>query len=218
MNIGTLIARHARCRPEHLAVVFDDQRLTYREFNRRVNRLANTFRSLGISKGDKIATILPNSLELLETYWAVAKIGAVVVPLSPMTRGKGLVTMIRDSDSVLMITDSAFVQYLDPLRPDLPIQADRYLVTDSAALPGYRDYRALTAAPSDSEPERVEIEDDDIYNIMYTSGTTGDPKGIIHTHKIRALYGSLMACMFRIVPESIILHAGAIVFNGSSPR
>ncbi len=82
MNIGSLLTRHARYRPDHTAVVFNERRLSFSEFNLRVNRLANALLDLGISKGDKIATILPNCLELLEVYWAVAKIGAVVVPLS----------------------------------------------------------------------------------------------------------------------------------------
>jgi len=80
MNIGSLFSRHARYRPNHPAVVFADQRLTWSEFNRSINRLANALLGLGIRQGDKVATILPNCLEQLEVYWAVAKIGAVVVP------------------------------------------------------------------------------------------------------------------------------------------
>ena len=89
MNLGTLLPRQARFRPNHPAVVFQETRLTYRELNKSVNRLANVFWALGIRKGDKVATILPNCLELYETYWAVARIGAVVVPLSPLLRGTG---------------------------------------------------------------------------------------------------------------------------------
>ena len=81
MNIGSLFSRHARYRPNHTAVVFDTRRLTYLEFNREINRLANTLLALGVTKGDKVATLLPNCLELLEVYCASAKIGAVVVPL-----------------------------------------------------------------------------------------------------------------------------------------
>ena len=84
MNIGNLFSRHAKYRPHHLAVVFEDQRLTYLELNKSINRLANALLELGIRKGDKVATILPNCLELFETYWALAKIGAVVVPLSTL--------------------------------------------------------------------------------------------------------------------------------------
>jgi acyl-CoA synthetase (AMP-forming)/AMP-acid ligase II len=81
VNISKLTSRHAKYRPDHLAVVFQDKRLTYKEFNKSVNRLAHALSEKGIRKGDKVATILPNCLELLEVYWAVAKMGAVVVPL-----------------------------------------------------------------------------------------------------------------------------------------
>ena len=94
MNIGSLLPGHARYRPEHTAVVFEDRRLNFREFNDRVNQLANALSSLHVKKGDKVATILPNCLNLLETYWAVAKMGAVVVPLSPLLRGRALAALL----------------------------------------------------------------------------------------------------------------------------
>lgn len=215
MNIGTLTTRHASYRPDHIAVVFDDYRLTWREFNARVNKLANALLNSGIAKGDKIATILPNSLELLEIYWAVAKIGAVVVPLSALTRGKGLATMLRDSDSVAVITDSSFQEHLDVVRSDLNILRERYLLIDRAGTEDYQDYSVLTAAAPDEEPVGINVSDADPYNIMYTSGTTGQPKGIIHTHYIRAMYCTLMASAFRVSPESVVMHSGALVFNGA---
>ena len=65
------------------------------------------------------------------------------------------------------------------------------------------------------DPEGIVINDEDLFNIMYSSGTTGLPKGIVHTHFIRAMYGALFASSFRMTPESVTMHAGAIVFNGS---
>lgn len=215
MNIGSLISRHGRYRPDHLAVIIDDYRLTWQEFDRRVNRLANGLLGLGLKKGDKVAMILPNCLELLEVYWAVAKTGLVVVPLSPLLRGKGLSTLLHDSDAVMVITNASFVDILDPLKRQLPnIPADRYFLTDGPDTPGYSDYQALTTA-SDVEPEGVQIGPDDLYNIMYSSGTTGLPKGIMHTHHIRAMYGLSFAQSFRIMPESVVLHTGSLIFNGA---
>jgi len=216
MNIGSLFSRHARYRPNHLAVVFGDQRLTWLEFNRSINRLANALLSLGIHKGDKVATILPNCLELLEVYWAAAKTGAVVVPLSTLLLEKAMQTLLQDSDSVLLITNAGFVEKINHIRSGLPaIGEDRYLLTDASGIAGYQDYHALKAAAGDQEPEGIAITDDDPFNIMYSSGTTGLPKGIIHTHRIRAAYATSFATAYRMTPESIIMHAGAIVFNGA---
>jgi long-chain acyl-CoA synthetase len=214
MNIGSLFTWHARYRPNHLAVVFQGKRLTHREFNKNINRLANALLSLGIQKGEKVATLLPNSIELMETYWACAKIGAVVVPLSTLLMAKGMANLLQDSDSVMVITHSGFVKILDSIRKDLPrITDDRYLLTGGTHT-GYRDYHGLKAAASEEEPD-VEVNEDDPFNIMYSSGTTGMPKGIVHTHKIRAAYGTSFAASYRMTPESITMHAGAIVFNGA---
>ena len=98
MNIGALLPRHARYRPDHLALVVGDQRLTYQKLNAVVNRLANALLANGITKGEKIATVLPNCLELMTAYWAAAKTGIVIVPMSTLLQEGGLATLLRDSD------------------------------------------------------------------------------------------------------------------------
>ncbi|HKZ80034.1 MAG TPA: AMP-binding protein [Pyrinomonadaceae bacterium] len=214
MNIGSLLPRHAHYRPDHTAVVFEDQRLTFLEFNRRVNQVANALLKLGVSKGDKVATILPNCLELLESYWAIVKIGAVIVPLSQLLRGKGLLNLLRDSDTSTVITNSGVVRELNSIRSELrDIPAERHISTDDAE--GYQSYTALTAAASTDEPPKIGIKDDDLFNIIYSSGTTGLPKGIVHTHYVRGMYCMLFSSSFRMRPESIVIHAGSIVFNGA---
>ena len=118
MNLGMLFRRHARYRPDHTAVVFGDQRLTYFQLNQNINKLANAMLSLGIRKGSAVATVLPNCLELFETYWASAKVGAVVVPMSTLLMEGALRSLLEDADA----------EWLSPM-PHLQMLSERYNLT-----------------------------------------------------------------------------------------
>ncbi len=216
INIGMLLTRNAQSRPDHLGIVFEGKRLTFLEFNLNVNRIANALRGLGIDKGDKIAIVLPNCLEILELYWGIAKLGAVAVPLSTLLMSSGLESLITDSDAKLVVTDSQFIDIFEEIKQELPnVASDGYILIDEPSSKGYQDYHALKAEVDDTEPESVEFDESDPYNIIYSSGTTGLPKGIVLSHYVRAFYASLFASSFRIMPESVVIHGGSIVFNGA---
>ena len=185
MNIGTLPARHGCYRGGHAALVTAEGRWTYAEFDRRTARLAAGLEAAGISHRAVVATALPNCPALYEIYWAAARVGVATVPLSPLLKPDAIRSLAADADARLVIDD--------------PAQADAI----AASVPE----GAVASTPP--------IQGSDIFNIMYSSGTTGVPKGIVLSYGVRMAYATILAAQWRMTPESIVLHAGSLVFNGA---
>ena len=213
LTIQHWLKRHATYRPDHIAFIFGSIKLTFRQLHQKVTQLSNAFIKCGIKKGDKVATILFNCPELYQTYWACASIGAVCVPVSPLVRGEGLKNLLENSDTRLVITCAQFAKNF-PM-DKMGVDKNFCWVVDDHDSNFYQSYHELINKASISPIPVEDIKGDDPYNIIYSSGTTGSPKGIVISHAVRALYGSLFANSYRMTPESVVLHSGAIIFNGA---
>ncbi|MBI3089835.1 MAG: long-chain-fatty-acid--CoA ligase [Candidatus Tectomicrobia bacterium] len=181
--IGEVLAKHARSEPRKLAFVdyTRGKRFSYDELNRRVNRLARALQGLGIVAGDKVAFLFFNSHEIIECYFACAKIGAIAVPLNFRFSPDELGYCLEQSDACCVIHGGDFAATLNGLRSKLPL-VRAYVCAEGAAGSHDHDYETLLAAAEESEPG-VLVDDDDYAQIFYTSGTTGFPKGALLTHR-----------------------------------
>jgi acyl-CoA synthetase (AMP-forming)/AMP-acid ligase II len=198
-NVGRLLTRRAARNPDLEAVydVASNRRFSYAEANARCNRSANALTGLGVRPGDRVGLLLMNGIEFIESFLAIAKLGAICVPLNWRLVADELEFILNDAGVSVLVFGSEFLVGVDDLqsRPKLSGKGDgasriREYVQVGGGTAGFaRDYTTLCEAASPSEPTIGAGDDDDLY-IMYTSGTTGLPKGVVHTHST-ALWGSL---------------------------
>jgi fatty-acyl-CoA synthase len=176
VNVGYLLTQRERLDPDRLAVTFGEDSFTYGELNRRVNRLANGMAAAGIGKGDRVAVLLTNCHQYFELLFACAKLGALIVTVNYRLVADEVGYLISDCTPKLIVHGDEFTSLVDSI--DLEKTATEPVLLGAGA--DRRNYEDLLA-DNDSEPE-VEVSLDDPLIIMYTSGTTGRPKGAVLSH------------------------------------
>lgn len=180
IHAGALLRRGALRNPRKVAVIWEEGQRTYGELLRRVDRLAHALTALGVRPGDRVGLLLHNGPDFLESWWAVAQMGAVVVSLSTRALPTDLAYMLRDAEAAAVLAEAEFLPALADLRREVP--SLRLLVGRGAPLPaGVVPLVDLLAGP-EVGPPRVPIALADPCAIYYTAGTTGVSKGAVRSH------------------------------------
>jgi fatty-acyl-CoA synthase len=186
--IGDSLRRSAVRHPQKEVLVYSykgsiTHRLSYGELNRAVNRFANALMELGIKKGDRVAILSRNSPQYLIYLYGLGKMGAWTTPLNYMLRGKEITQLINHAEANLFIVDDDLADHVATLQGDMPTVKHYCMINlaKNKTLPaGWFDFDDLCSEKySDQEPS-VEIEANDVYSLMYTSGTEAMPKGIMN--------------------------------------
>jgi len=178
--LGEMLARNARKYPDREAIIIKDRRVRFKELDERVNRLANALVAKGIKKGDKIGILMTNRIELLEVVFAAAKLGAVNVPLNIRLSPPEIGYILTNCDAKILFFGENFAETVTKFKEGVPL-IENFIVTGKAA-GDFQDYENFLSA-GDAAAPRIMLSDEEDAFIVYTSGTTGKPKGARLSHK-----------------------------------
>lgn len=184
MHAGDLLSERAHLTPDREALLDLEtgRRFTYSDLNARANRIANALRDkLGLEKGDRVSILANNSPEYIDLFYGLAKIGVVFAPLNWRLVARELVYIINDCQPKVLICGTEFVGTLEEMLPDLAVE--QVYLLDAPPHPTIDSYEILLSETLDEEPERPVLDGEDPYCILYTSGTTGRPKGAVIPHR-----------------------------------
>ncbi len=221
-TVGTLLTKWSVYTPDKTAVIFDDKEISYKELNENVNRTANYLVAKGIQKGDRVSEILQNCPELLYLYFAAAKIGAVFCPINIRLTAEEIQYQLNDSGSRFLLFDESLAEKVEAVRSNACIEKEGYCCADGNVPEWATDYKSELRKCSTDEPQLSQPVDwEDIQIIMYTSGTTGNPKGAMLSHR-KTFFNTLNAFFYHeLRVEDIVLspyplfHSAGLLIYGT---
>ncbi len=183
MHAADLLSTRAHLTPDRVALVelHTGQRYTYAELNARASRIANALRGLGVEQGDRVSILAQNSVVYSDLLFGLAKVGAIFTPLNWRLVARELAYIVNDAAPKVLIVGPEYTSVLAAMRPEIDVP--HILSLEGAAIEGAPAYEDLLAAASEAEPPRPPLAAEDTLAILYTSGTTGRPKGALIPHR-----------------------------------
>ena len=182
LTLSDAVATHARLSPGKLAARDSRRRLTFAEWNDRASRLANGLLGLGLAKGDRVALLAYNCVEWMEMYAALARAGLVAVPINFRLTPPEIAYIAQHSEARAVIAQDELADRIDAIRGELALDAACHVAFGDAVPAGWTAYESLIAGAA-ATPPAVEVKPQDMSALMYTSGTTGRPKGAVRSHE-----------------------------------
>jgi fatty-acyl-CoA synthase/long-chain acyl-CoA synthetase len=204
MTMSDQLARHARKTPDAVALRFEGSGRSYAELDERVTRLARALRERGVSGGDRVAVLALNGMEAWESYLAGVRLGAIVVPVNFRLVADEVAYVLADSGATALIVDAALAPVAAKARKQAPDVAAVLVIGE--------EFEAALAAAGD-EPLDVVVDENEPAFIMYTSGTTGRPKGAVLTHRNLLMHVFSQVTHLGWHPEDRVAAPGAPLFH-----
>lgn len=183
LNVGEILTTNAILFPEKIGAKDLTRSITFKLWNERSCRLANALMGLGLKKGDRFGILAYNCVEWMEIYAAAAKSGLVAVPVNFRLAGPEIRYIIENSEARAFIVAREFVEMVDAVRKDLSVPPENYIYLGDEKTPSnYRGFEDIISGATSKEPD-LDVSPEDTWTFMYTSGTTGKPKGAIRSHQ-----------------------------------
>jgi crotonobetaine/carnitine-CoA ligase len=227
MTIGGLLEVAVSKAPGKTYLYFEDQEVSYQSFNAQVNRAAHGFLHLGVRKGDKVCLMLPNCPEFLYAWLGLAKIGGIMVPINTAFKSEEACYILQHSEAKALVVAQPFCEMIDGIRGGCG-QLEEVVCLGPKALPKAITFQEMMEAGPATRPE-VTVLPQDLASIMYTSGTTGYPKGVMHTQETYVMTGQgfalwtgatkedrFMACLPLFHANSQVYHTMGSLAIGAS--
>jgi acyl-CoA synthetase (AMP-forming)/AMP-acid ligase II len=218
LTVAEMVATQARLQPEKIGARDSRRALTYRQWDERAGRLANALLGLGLAPGDRVCVLAYNCLEWLELYVALARAGLIAVPVNFRLIGPEIAYIAQHCGARAFVVQDGLLDRVEGIRERLEIAEGRYVrFGGDGERPGWASYEGTIAAASPITPE-VAVRPEDPWALMYTSGTTGRPKGAIRSHAASALLSIFTALDMGFAPDDVALlvmpmfHANSLFF------
>jgi fatty-acyl-CoA synthase len=218
LTLADAVATHARLSPGKLAVRDSRRSLSYAQWHARMNRLAGALLGLGLAPGDRVALLAYNSAEWMEIYAALAAAGLVAVPINFRLTPPEIAYIVQHSEARAVIAQDELADRIEAVRGELPVLPGAFVAFGHELPAGWGSYEALIESAPDTPPAVV-VRPADLSALMYTSGTTGRPKGAMRSHEGSALIALATALEMRFTRDDTALlvmpmcHANSLYFG-----